>query len=112
LSEVVLVFVVVWVSFFWSIVEGAFSEQVSMLMTPMATEWNMFIINGLDLVLVLIFQNDGPRERLSYIQVDADAGIGGITPLLRGLRRFDIYANGITDTRQNLFKPELLWKRI
>ena len=81
-------------------------------MTSATTEWDMFIVNGLEPVFILIFQCDGPRERLGYVQVDADASVGCISPLLRGLRRFNINANGVTDTRQNLLRPELLWKRV
>ena len=82
---------------------------MSMLMTSAATERDVLVVNGLDPIFVLILQNDGPRKRLGYVQIDTDVCIGSITPLLRGLRRFDIYTNGVADTRQNLLKPELLW---
>ena len=81
-------------------------------MTSAAAEWDMFIVNGLEPVFILIFQCDGPRECLGYVQVDADARVGCIPPLLRGLRRFDIYANGVTDTCQDLLEPEFLWEGV
>jgi hypothetical protein len=85
LSEVVLVFADLWVPLFMGNIEGAFSEEMSLLMTFPASERDVFIVDGLGPILVMVFENYGSRERLGYVQVYANARIGGVSPLLGGL---------------------------
>ena len=73
-----------------------------MFMAFPASERNVFIVDGLGLVFVLIFQYDGSWEWLGDIQVYADSHIGGIAPLLGCFRRFDIDTNGVAYASQDL----------
>jgi len=57
-----------------------------MFMAFPASEWDVFIINGLDPIFILIFQDNGAWEGFGYVQVDTYACIGGVAPLLGGFR--------------------------
>jgi hypothetical protein len=55
LNEAFFVFVGFWVSIISFYVEGVVPEEVSMLMTFSASERNVFVVNGLQPVLIMIF---------------------------------------------------------
>jgi hypothetical protein len=56
--ESFFVFVFFWVSLFARSVEGTVPEEVPMLMAFSASKRNVFIVDGLHPVLILVFQND------------------------------------------------------
>jgi len=57
-------------------IQRAIPEQMAMLMAFSASERYMFIINSLRPFLIMVFQSNGAWERLSYVEVDANARIG------------------------------------
>ena len=85
LSEVVLVFANLCVPLFVSSIEGAVSEEMSVLMIFPASEWDVFIVDGLGPILVMVFKRYGSQKWLGYVQVYANVFIGGVSPLLGGL---------------------------
>jgi hypothetical protein len=72
LYKAFLVFVVLWVPFLVSCIEREFSEEMAMFVAFSASERNVFIVNGLGPVLVMILQRDGSWEQLSYVQIKTD----------------------------------------
>jgi hypothetical protein len=101
-----------WVPFFVSSIERALSDKMVVFMEFPASEGNVFIVDGLGPVLVMIFQYYGSWECLGYVQVHTDSRIRGKVPLLGGFRRLNIYAYGITYAGQDLLHPELLGERV
>ena len=112
LSEAILVFATFWVPFFVNNIERALSEKMSAFVAFPASEQNVFVVNGLGPVLIMIFQYDGSWERFGYVQVHTDSRIRGIAPLLGGFKRLNIYAYGITYVGQDLLQPEFLGERV
>jgi hypothetical protein len=84
LHEAILVLAAFWVSFFRRSVEWAVSKKVTMFMAFPAAEWNMLIVDGLRPVLVMIFQRDGAKKRLGYVQIYTYSCIRGVASLLGG----------------------------
>jgi hypothetical protein len=97
LYESFLVLAAFWISFFVDQIERALSEKVAMFVAFPAPEGNVFIINGLGPVLVMILQSNGARERLSYVQIYTDLCIRHVAPLLSGFRGLDVDVDGIVD---------------
>ena len=95
--KAVLVLVAFWVPFFVSSIERALSEKMTMFVAFPASEWNVFVVDGLGPVLVMVFQCDGSWERLSYVQVHTDSCIRCIAPLLGGFGGLNVDANGIAN---------------
>jgi hypothetical protein len=89
-------------------IERALSEEVTMFVAFPASKWDVFIVNGLRPVLVMVFQCDGSWERLSYVQVHTDSCIRCIALLLGGFGGLDIDANGVANAGQDLFQLEFL----
>jgi hypothetical protein len=61
------------------------------------SEWNVFVVDGLGLVLVMIFQCNGSWERLGYVQVHTDSHIRSVASLLGGFGGLNIDANGVAN---------------
>jgi hypothetical protein len=79
-----------------SSIERALSEKMTVFVAFPTLEWNVFVVDGLGPVLIMIFKYYGSQEWLGYVQVHTDACIRGVVPELGGFRRLNIYAYGIT----------------
>jgi len=77
-----------------------------------ASKWDLFIVDGLRPVLIMIFQCNGSWERLSYVQVHTYSCIRCIAPLLGGFGGVDINVDGVANAGQDLFQPEFLGQRV
>ena len=100
-----LVFAAFKVPVFMNRVEGAFPEKMTMFMEFLASERNVFVVDGLGPVLVMIFKYYGSRDHLGYVQVHTNARIRGVPPLLGGFGRLNIYAYGVTYAGKDLLQP-------
>ena len=83
-------------------IERAFSEKMAVFMAFSASEQNVFVVDGLGPVLIMIFQYDGSWEQFGYVQVHTDSRIRGIAHLLGGFRRLNIDADGVAYSSHDL----------
>jgi hypothetical protein len=76
---------------------------MAMLMEFSVSKGNVLVVDGLGPFLIMVFQGNGSREGLGYIEIDTDVSIGCVPSLFGGFRRLDIDVDGVVDTNEDFF---------
>jgi hypothetical protein len=76
---------------------------MAMLVAFSTLEGYVLVVDGLGPFLIMVFQGNGSREGLGYIEIDTDASIGHVPSLFGGFRRLDIDVDGVVDTSEDFF---------